>query len=482
MERCPPRLHTVPDWSNEQACEKFHRYTTVADLYGFVLMPWQKLALAQLAMPWVYEQTIQVGRQQGKTVKDAVPMGDSLIHHPRHTVVYSAQTGDDANRKIKEEFVPVFEKGGLNLEVGFKFNQSPNGFGLYVTNGAILRSMTGAKESLRGATRVVLGVIDEARSDPDSNRKRVLVPTTTVVDDARIIVESTAGDADSIFFREQLDSAQNSLGERQSSKALIEYGVEPDEDFDPADTSVWMRTLPAIGYTTTARSIKHAYDSMEEHDFCMEYLGLWLSTKADEAVPKDVWKEAQSQKIALTGELTMSVDSPPEQDLTVAVVSDAYGQIELIEVKEGTENTAFEWVCGILDRNDDIGKVAMASSNTLKRTGERLAMRGHEVKWYDTEAMHKAASRFWEAIHHRPRQVAIANNSYMNEANKGAFRWPLSGGGWVFKRQTSEDFASPLIAATMAYDAAVKMSEQAVDDLGDYSKIWDELTKKGKDS
>ena len=165
--------------------------------------------------------------------------------------------------------------------------------------------------------------------------------------------------------------------------------------------------------------------------------------------------------VEVDGELVLAIDSPPEQDRTVAVVADTYGQIELIDVRVGTK-TAYDWVSGLLERHNEITTVAMAKNNTLKRTGQRLAMDGHQVAWYDTAAMHMAASRFWEAIHSEPRQIAIRDNPTLNEANRGAFRWRLAGGGWVFMRQAEDKFVSPLIAATMAYDAAVEAWRKCV--------------------
>ncbi|MCY4128992.1 MAG: hypothetical protein OXG15_07090, partial [Gammaproteobacteria bacterium] len=161
---------------------------------------------------------------------------------------------------------------------------------------------------------------------------------------------------------------------------------------------------------------------------------------------------------------------------TVGVCSDKSGPIELVDVREGPK-TAYDWILSVLERNTDIQEVAMANNNTLLRTGERLTIAGYPVRWYDTKEMHKAASRFWEAIHSEPQRVAVRYNPILNSANKGAFRWALSGGGWVFMRQTEEEFVSPLIAATMAYNTAVRPGEQvAPGQKESYDDMWDRLT------
>ena len=192
LERCPPRTHTVPDWDCPETRYIYHRYCVIADLLGITLMPWQRLALAIIAMPRCYELVLVVGRQQGKTTLLQIPVVDTLISRPKHTAIYSAQTGIDANRKIKEEVWPALEQVGLDSSVGVSFNKGTNDFGIHAITGAHIRTISSAKEALRGATRVALGIIDEARVDKDSNRSVVITPTMTVVDNAKMIVASTA--------------------------------------------------------------------------------------------------------------------------------------------------------------------------------------------------------------------------------------------------------------------------------------------------
>ena len=188
-----------------------------------------------------------------------------------------------------------------------------------------------------------------------------------------------------------------------------------------------------------------------------------------------VWRQICSKNLRPEGDLVLAIDSPPEQDRTVAVVCDNYGRIELIGVREGTATT-YDWVSGILERNKDIVKVVLADNNTLLRTGERLKFAGHLVNFYNTKLMHKAAARFWEAAHSDPRRVAILDNPIMTEANRRAFRWELAGGAWVFKRQEQTDFASPLIAATLAFDSAVRHGDYVFPDADNIDDLWNQAT------
>ena len=341
--------------------------------------------------------------------------------------------------------------------------------------------MSSMKDALRGATRVKMAVLDEARADKDSNRSVVVTPTMTVVDDPKMVVTSTAADADGIFLRERRDAAREAVTDLSSTVCLLEYSVDVEDIDDPADVVLWKSVLPAIGYSIpNTQPIKRAFDSMEEHTFCMEYLTTFLDGSIDEAVPKDIWRGIQSKKMTPQGDLVLAIDSPPEQDRTAAVVCDAYGQIGMAGIRSGPK-IAYDWVTEILSRNDDIISVSMAANNTLKRVGERLRMDGVLVKLYDTNGMHMAASRFWEAAHAEPRQVSMRQDPMFDEANRGALRWALGGGGWVFKRQTPENFCSPLIAATLAYDAAIKPGELPPGDESD-EDLWKKYGKADNDS
>ena len=470
LAECPPTAHTIPDWGCGETLHNFNKYMAIADLLGVVLMPWQKLSLAILAMPRCFELVEVVGRQQGKTVAETIPIVDTLLTEA-HTAVYSAQKGVDAERKIRQEFKPLIWKAGMDETVGLKFNNGTGDFGIHGVNGAHLRTMSSDANSLRGETRVKLGIIDEARSDKDHTRSRLMSPATTVVSDAKMITSSTAGDVTSLYLNETQDKAREVVNDPNSTICLLEYSLDGDIEYDPADPKLWKKQLPALGYTVTTAAIRRQQEKLEPHDFAMEYLGRRLPMAVDVAIPPDVWRAVCGRSSGLVGRLVLSIDSPPEQDRTAAVVCDKTGQLELISVRASGSETAYDWAHNILLRNKDIRTVALANNNTLRRTGERLRIAGYEVKWYDTKAMHMAASRFWEAVHSEPRQVFIQDNPTMNEANAGAFGWTLASGGWVFMRQTPEDFVSPLIAATMAYDTAIKPGEVAIP-IDDDEAIW----------
>jgi len=495
LEECPPKNHTVPDWDCEQTLFQAQRYFVIADLLGLALMPHQRLALTILAMPRCYELVLLIGRQQGKTVVVLIPIIDVLLRLARHNAIYSAQRGLDAQRKIQEEFWPLMNDGGLEEATGFKLNKGTSDFGIHATNEARLRPISSEKDALRGATRVALGIIDEARADKDHNRSVLITPTMTVVENAKLIVASTAGHVGSVYLGDRLKKARESYNDPDSVVCLLEYGVGKPEDekteeelaqgedtieeYDPEDVEIWRENLPAMGYTTSIAAIRRAQETMEPQDFAMEYLGHWLPFDIGEALPAKLWDQACHKQLKLEGKLVMAIDAPPEQDRTAAVVSDSYGRVELMDVREGPE-TAYDWIIAVLERNKDIKEIALANNNTLLRTGERLQIAGYAVRWYDTKEMHKAASRFWEAVHAEPQQVAIRYNPIMNSANKGAFRWALAGGGWVFMRQSEEEFVSPLIAATMAYNTAVRPGEQVAPGKKEsYDDMWDRLTRGG---
>ena len=477
LDGCPPLYHTGPKWDCPRTAHQYQRYCVLADLAGFVPMPWQRLKWMLVSDPECYELVLEVGRQQGKTTSDVPVLAEPLVSRPRHTSVYSAQRGVDAERKIREEFLPMLKSAGIDEATGFRFNNGATDWGLHGTNDAHLRSMSSSKDALRGTTRVALGILDEARAERDANKLVLLVPTMTVVDDALLIVESTAGDINSVFLRDRHDKAIAALERGESAPACLIWGFDSIEGVDIESPDVWRSVLPAMGYTVTEHAIRRAFDTMEPHDFAMEYLGIWLDASMEQAIPTDVWNSIQGPNTQPTGPMVLCIDSPPEQDRTAAVVADQYGNVELVGVREGPD-APYEWAVELLGRNSDIYAIALADNTTLRRTGEKLELDGHYVQWYNTREMQIAAARFWEAIHAEPRGLAIREHSVMNEANRGSFRWIMGGEkAWVFRRQEAVNFASPLIAATLSYDAATRAAEEAVPAQVD---SWEEALAKAR--
>ena len=482
MHKCPPTRHTIPDWGCESTRLQFHKYMVCADVLGLTPMPWQKLFLALLSMPRCRTLVLQVGRQQGKTVSEMIPISETLLTRSGSASVYSAQRGIDAQNKVKTEFMPMLKRASLlNDSLGFRMKEAVGDFGVIGMNDTRLRTMSSGENTLRGETRVALGIIDEARADANYNRQRSLYPTMLAVKDSKAILSSTAGDVKSVFWNEQQDKARGSYNNPNSSICLFEYALDDEEEYDPGDEALWRRMLPAIDYTITIESVRVMYESMEPHDFAMEFLGKRLAMATDEAIPPKVWTSIVGDKaLTLSGELSLAVDAPPGMPRTALVVADAFGVVELIDVVEGPADV-FKEVRSLLQRNPDITKVGLVKNSDTERLGERLENEGLWVEWFDTAAMKYAANKFWEAAHFEPPGLQITPNPVMNESNRGAFRWELAGGGWVFRRQTPEAFASPLIAATLAFDMATtdeisdgsEISDDTMWDSVEDSTIWD---------
>ena len=245
LEKCPPSAHTVPDWGCSQTLRTYQRYCVLADLLGLFLMPWQRLALAIMAMPRCFELVVVVGRQQGKTTFLTIPMLDVLLRLPGHTAVYSAQRGIDAERKIRQEFYPLINKAGLDESCGIVFNNGTSDFGIHTKQGSRLRAISSEANALRGETRVALGIIDEARADKEHTRSILITPTTTVVDEAKIVISSTAGDINSIYLNEMQDKARGVYDRPDSTICLLEWSIDHLDEYDPASPELWRSVLPA---------------------------------------------------------------------------------------------------------------------------------------------------------------------------------------------------------------------------------------------
>lgn len=469
LERCPPTRHTVPDWTCDDTLVRYHQFCVIADWLRITPMPHQRLAWAILAMPSTYELVSMVGRQCGKTVGLLPVISHTLLHKARHAVVYSAQTGTDAQNKIKHEFYPLLRDAGLTEENGVRFKQGAMDFGLFLPNETRLKALSSDREAGRGETRVALAIIDEARSDRDQNRWALLVPMQQAADDPKLIVASTAGDMLSVGFNDKQDKARHEYDKKGARTALLEWTIDGIDDYDINDEALWWSVLPAVGYSITKDSIRRSKSGLEDYQFETEYLCKRLSTAAAALFPVSQWSAVCRDNLTVEGELVLGIDAPPDENRVAGVVADKHGRCEMVPEKPQHQEV-WDWLSERLDQNLDITRVVMAKGTTIHRAGELAMEAGFQVSWVDTTGMRNAASRFDEAVKAEPPTVALRTHPRLTEANAGAFRRPLTG-GFVFGRQEAREFISPLIAASLAFDYVRRAQEREVEEVGD---IWDQ--------
>lgn len=413
-------------------------------------MPWQRL-VADVAgeeiapgVPAYREVIVTVPRQSGKTTEILIWEIDRAILWERQpqTIAYTAQTGQDARKKLVEDQVPLIESSAINASIK-KVLRGIADTAVYFSNGSRINVLASTEDSGHGKT-LDLGVIDEAMADDDDRREQALLPTMATRADAQMLIFSTAGTERSTLFRRKVDAGRQAVAEgRTSGIAYFEWSA-PD-DADPDDHDVWRACMPALGHTITEGVVEHARQTMSDGEFRRAYLNQW--TVSDERViPIEAWDAAQDGA-ASPHPKVFSVDATPDRSMSaIAVADDVSG--EVVDHRAG--------VGWLLDRCDELAKkwdapFAIDAYSPVGHLIEPLRGRGVRVREYGARTYGYACGSFFDRV--MDGNFRIRPHPGLEDAAAGARKRSL-GDAWAWARKDAGIDISPLVALTIAADAA----------------------------
>lgn len=421
--------------------------SAVAERLGQPLMPWQQLVAEvggeinpETGLPAYREVIVTVPRQNGKTtlvlsweVQRALGWG-----RPQR-IVYSAQTGNDARKKLIEDQVPILEP--LKTKLGIR--QILKGMGneaIVWKNGSRLVLLASSEDSGHGKT-VDFAVKDELFADFDNRRDQALVPSMSTRADAQVLTASTAGTELSVALNQAVARGRQAVDDGlDTGIAYFEWSAAADADADDPET--WWNTMPALGHTVTEDVIRHARLTMPDGEFRRAFLN--IATVSDERViPAGTWDLVCSPDAAPSGALTLAIDVNPERSAAAIVVAGG-GSVEVIAHKPG-----LAWLPQrVAELDESLGhplwvydgqKSAPVSSvlPDLKLVVRRLE---------PLTEMAAACGGFYDAV--VDRKMTVRRHPSLDAAIAGADR-KFVGDGWTWARRGLVDI-SPLVAATAA--------------------------------
>lgn len=423
-------------------------------MMGQPLMPWQRLVAdvsgeidPKTGLPAYREVGVTIHRQAGKTTLILATEIDRGVGFGRpQLILYSAQDGGAARKKLLEDQVPMLERSDLWPLVRKVYRANDNTGLLFVTGSKI--DVIASSESAGHGRSPDLGVIDEAFADVDARREQSIIPGMATKADGQLLVYSTAGTGDSVYLRNKVDTGRASAAEGLTSGvAYFEWSA--DDDDDPADESVWWRSMPALGHTISIEVVRHAFRTMALGEFQRAFLNQW--TASDERViPLAVWEAVQrgSGQAAPSGDVTFAVDVNPERSAAAIAVAGA-GVCEVVAFRPGTAwvldhlvNSAGRWGGTVVV---DVSGPAGSLVADLERAGVKV----HPVKAGD---MAKACGEFYDAV--ADGKVEILRHGGLNDAVAGAVKRAV-GDAWVWARKTATADVSPLVAVTAAWSVSL---------------------------
>lgn len=425
-------------------------------------MPWQQVVADVggelierpdgLLVPAYREVAFTVPRQSGKTtviLAWEIQRANGWITPQR--IVYSAQTGNDARKKLIEDQVPLL----VPRKKTFGIRRILRGMGneaIEFLNGSRIVLLASMADSGHGKT-IDLGVKDELFADFDDRRDQSLIPAMATKPAAQIITASTMGTTESLPLNRTVDRGRLAVerGVREGI-AYFEWSAAPDEDADDPDT--WWGCMPALGHTISEDVVRHARTTLTDGEFRRAFLN--QLTKSDERViPHAAWEVVCDPQVEPDGPLVFSVDVNPERTASTIVVASG-GDLPIAELVDYRASTG--WV---VDRARELhgrhgGRWVVDGSGPAGTIIPSLELAGLNVHPVTARELIEACGWFYDAV--MGGNIRIRQNPKLDEAVASAAKRSV-GDAWAWTRKAAIGDISPLVATTLALWGAVRLSD-----------------------
>lgn len=437
----------------------------VAERVGLPLMPWQQLVadiggeVLPDGRPAYRNVIVTVPRQSGKTTL-VLSWEVQRAHgwdQPQR-IVYSAQSGSDARKKLIEDQMPILEPRRKSLGIR-RILRGMGNEAVEFVNGSRIVLLASTADSGHGKT-VDLGVKDELFADADDRRDQMLIPAMATRRAAQVLTMSTMGTEESAPLNRAVERGRLAVTSGQTSGvAYFEWSADPDAD--PDDPATWWSCMPALGYTISEDVVRDARGTMTDGEFRRAFLN--QLTKSDERIiPRAAWDGACDPQAAPDGHLVFSMDVNPERTAG-AIVAASGGDVptaELVDHRAGTgwlvaraeelsaRHGAWMWMI------DESGPAASLIGDL-----EAAGLRVHAVK--SRELIGACAGLFDRVVEGK---VRIRKHPRLDEAAAAAAKRSV-GDAWAWTRKSVAADISPLVAVTLAVWGAARFGQSKVIDL-----------------
>lgn len=435
----------------------------VAKRIGVELMPWQRMVAqvggeidSDTGLPAYRQVVVTVPRQSGKTTLIlGWELQRALGWDTPQRIVYSAQSGNDARKKLIEDQVPILEPKKQKLGIR-RILRGMGNEAIEFGNGSRIVLLASTSDSGHGKT-VDLAIRDELFADYDDRRDQALIPAMATRPAAQMLTASTMGTDESFPLNAAVDRGRQAVDRgMRNGIAYFEWSADPMAD--PADPATWRGCMPALGHTITESVVEDSRIGMSAGEFARAFLN--IQTKADDRViPLPAWLAVCREQVEPIGELVFGIDVNPERSAgslaAVGTVGDSPAA-ELVDHRPGTgwllpraveldqRHGPATWVV-------DVAGPAGPLIVDLERAGLRVV----PVTYRE---MVEACARFYDAVVER--RVAIRKHPDLDAAAAGAKKRSV-GDAWAWARKNGQTDISPLVAVTLACWAAGRPDEGA---------------------
>lgn len=457
--RVPPRLATPPSGAPSVggAVDAVGRA-----LYGRPMQAWQS-AVNQVAGEYDPDTgemvhgvvVLHVPRRAGKTAITLAQLARRVLGQPSSQSWYTAQTGGDAGRTFRREWIPVLRSSGLARHLKTSLRAGAESFEL-VARASSATCFAPVESALHG-TNVDLAVVDEAWAhDDDAGRgiELAVFPAQLTRPGAQTWIVSAGGTLASTWFDGWLERAELALAAGKPGIALFEWGADSSSPtYDPRDPATWWTAHPALGDTIREAALAADLDRASDvAAFERSVLNVWPRPRQlGRNIELDTWAALADLDTPATP-VALAFDVAADRgNATVAQAGrtpDGRIVVDVLAYRRGAG-----WIDAEVRtwRRANPGGVIVADSLAAGTIADRLEAAGVDVLQTGAGHMVRACADLVDqtaaaTICHRAQAV-------LDDTLAGAGR-RLLGDGWAWSRRNSDTDISPLVAATLAAWAA----------------------------
>lgn len=461
---CPPRWGTP---RNPDRPTLGPRVGEVARLLGHPLMPWQQhvvdvaLELDPLTgLPVYREMVLTTPRQQGKTLLILAAMVHRCVgfgppHGRRQNVLYTAQTRNDARKKLEDDHLPILDASKLR---GLYRTRMTNGSEAVIFTNKSKIGITSSTEKAGHGETLDLGVVDEAFAQSDDRLEQAMKPAMLTRPNAQLWVVSAGGKASSAYLMHKIQVGRD-LVDAGISDGVCYFEWSADPGDDPADPQTWRSCMPALGYTISEAAVAADQKSMKPLEFRRACLNIAETATAAEwqVITQAHWNGASDRDAQHAGPVALAVDVTP--DRSAAAIAAAGRRTEggrLVEVT-GTPHGGLDHRPGVAWVIPRLKEIAAAAKPCVIVVNDRsladaAAEAGITVHRPTAGDMVSACNGLYDGIAGAApggRDVRHLGQPQLTAAVAGATKRTV-GDAWAWDRRSVTVDICPLVAASLA--------------------------------
>jgi phage terminase large subunit-like protein len=393
---------------------------------------------------------LHVPRRAGKTAITLAQLARRVLGQGGSQSWYTAQTGGDAGRTFRREWLPILRSSGLARHLKVSLRAGSESFEL-VARSASATCFPPIEAALHG-TNVDLAVIDEAWAhDDDAGRgiELAVFPAQLTRPGAQTWIVSAGGTLASTWFDGWLERAEQALEAGRPGIAIFEWGADnTDPAYDPANPATWWTAHPALGDTIRPEALAADLERSDLAAFERSILNVWPRPRQlGAALDIESWAaladlDTTSAPAALA--FDVAADRSQASLATAGPTPDGRTMVTVIDYRKGAA-----WLEDEIRRWVRAHPAALVVADTLAAgtIADRLEAGGVDVLRTGPAQMARACADLVDQV--AARTICHQRQAIIDDKLATAGRRIL-GDGWAWSRRHSDSDISPLVAVTLA--------------------------------